>query len=273
MPRNFPPPPGFISVDGNRLATLADVRRIAGAPDAGGSGGVSEETDPVATAAGYQTSAQVATAVSTHAAAADPHTGYVQESLYDANTVLFATTDNTPAALTVATSTVVGRNTSGAIDALTMSALRTLLALASTNISDFTEAVQDVVGAYATSGSGVAATYDDSGNTLTVSRGAVTVNAQTGTSYTLVLADAPKFVTMSNASASTLTVPLNSSVAYPVGTIIEGAQLGAGQVTITATGGVTINATPGLKIAAQYGTFGLIKTATDTWLAYGRLSA
>lgn len=99
-----------------------------------------------------------------------------------------------------------------------------------------------------------------------------TINAQTGTSYTLVLTDADKFVTMTNASASTLTVPPNSSVAFATGTVIEGAQLGAGQVTLTAGSGVTINATPGLNIAAQYGTFGLLKTATDTWLAFGRLA-
>jgi len=102
-----------------------------------------------------------------------------------------------------------------------------------------------------------------------------TINAQTGTSYTAVLADAARaaFLTMSNASASTFTIPPNSSVAFPVGSVIEGAQLGAGQVTITPGSGVTINGTPGLKVAAQYGTFGVLKTATDTWLAYGRLSA
>lgn len=114
--------------------------------------------------------------------------------------------------------------------------------------------------------------YDASFATLTATK---TINAQTGTSYTLVLGDAARnaFLTMSNAGASTLTVPPNSSVAFPVGSEIEGAQLGAGQVTLTPGSGVTINATPGLKIAAQYGTFGLLKTATDTWLAYGRLSA
>jgi hypothetical protein len=136
-----------------------------------------------------------------------------------------------------------------------------------------TEAIQDVIGALIADGSGIDAVYDDAGNVETIQRGAVTIQAQTGTSYTLVLGDAPKFVTMTNASASTLTVPPNSSVAFPVGTIIEGAQLGAGQVTLTPGSGVTINGTPGLKVAAQYGTFGLLKTATDTWLAYGRLSA
>lgn len=120
----------------------------------------------------------------------------------------------------------------------------------------------------------VAGTWTDWG-TLTASTSATrTVNAQTGTTYTLVLSDANNlaFLTMSNASASTLTVPPNSSVAFPVGSVIEGAQVGAGQVTLTAGAGVTLNATPGLKVAAQYGTFGLIKTATNTWLAYGRLS-
>lgn len=99
------------------------------------------------------------------------------------------------------------------------------------------------------------------------------INAQVGTAYTLVLSDAGKWVTMTNAAASTLTVPPNSSVAFPVGTLIDGSQLGAGQVTLTPGAGVTINGTPGLKVAAQYGTFALLKTATDTWLAMGRLSA
>jgi hypothetical protein len=98
-------------------------------------------------------------------------------------------------------------------------------------------------------------------------------NFQTGTSYTLVLSDLGKFVSMLNAAASTLTVPPNSSVAFPVGTIIQGAQRGAGQVTLTPGSGVTIEATPGLKVAAQYGSFALRKLATDTWIAVGRLAA
>lgn len=99
------------------------------------------------------------------------------------------------------------------------------------------------------------------------------VNAQTGTSYTLVLADAAKWLELSNAAAITLTVPPNSAVAFPIGTVIQGMQTGAGQVTIAQGAGVTVNASPGLKVAAQYGSFGLIKVATDTWRAFGRLSA
>ena len=99
------------------------------------------------------------------------------------------------------------------------------------------------------------------------------INAQTGTSYTTVLTDASKLVTLSNASAITITIPPNSSVAYPVGTKIDMAQIGAGQVTVAAGSGVTVNATPTLKLRAQYSAATCIKTATDTWLLVGDLAA
>ena len=98
------------------------------------------------------------------------------------------------------------------------------------------------------------------------------INAQIA-SYTLVLADKDKIVEISNASANTLTVPLNATVAYPVGTQINIIQTGAGQTTVTATGGVTINSTPGLKIRAQWSSATLIKRATNTWVLVGDLSA
>jgi hypothetical protein len=98
------------------------------------------------------------------------------------------------------------------------------------------------------------------------------INAQT-VSYTLVLSDASKLVEISNASANNLTVPLNSSVAFAVGTQISLLQTGAGQMTVVATGGVTINATPGLKLRAQWSSATLIKRATDTWVLVGDISA
>jgi hypothetical protein len=98
-------------------------------------------------------------------------------------------------------------------------------------------------------------------------------NAQTGTTYTTVLADQGKLVELSNASSITLTVPLNSSVAYPTGTQINLLQTGAGQVTVAGAGGVTVNATPGLKLRAQWSSATLIKRGTDTWVLVGDLSA
>jgi hypothetical protein len=100
----------------------------------------------------------------------------------------------------------------------------------------------------------------------------VAINTQTGTTYTTVLADQSKLVTLNNASAITLTIPANSSVAYPVGTKIDFAQLGAGQVTFAGAGGVTINSTPTLKLRAQYSAATCIKIATDTWLLVGDLA-
>jgi hypothetical protein len=97
-------------------------------------------------------------------------------------------------------------------------------------------------------------------------------NAQTGTTYTLVLADQSKMVTLTNAAAITVTVPTNAAVAYPVGTCIDIAQYGAGQVTVAAAGGVTVNGTPGLKLRAQYSGATLWKRATDVWLLMGDLA-
>lgn len=101
----------------------------------------------------------------------------------------------------------------------------------------------------------------------------ITINAQTGTSYTLVLADAGKLVTLSNADPITLTVPLNSSVAFPVGTVIALQQLGAGVISVEGPSGVTINGTdPGDEALTdgQYTTTAaLTQHATNVWSLTG----
>jgi hypothetical protein len=101
-----------------------------------------------------------------------------------------------------------------------------------------------------------------------------TRNAQTGTSYTLVSGDAGNVVSMNNASANTLTVPPNSSVAFPVGTQIDLVQLGAGQTTVAAGGGVTIRSDAAkLKLSGQYVGATLLKLATDEWFLAGSIAA
>jgi hypothetical protein len=99
-----------------------------------------------------------------------------------------------------------------------------------------------------------------------------TINAQTGTTYTTVLSDAAQLVTLNNASAITLTIPPNSSVAYPIGTRIDFIQIGAGQVTVAGGTGVTVNSTPTLKFRAQHSAASCIKIATDTWQLVGDLA-
>ena len=100
------------------------------------------------------------------------------------------------------------------------------------------------------------------------------INAQTGTTYTLLLADHGKLVTLNNGSAITLTIPPNSTAAFPTGTEITLTQLGAGQVTIAAGSGVTAYAADAeLKTRVQYSSAVLTKIASDTWLIAGDLTA
>jgi hypothetical protein len=100
----------------------------------------------------------------------------------------------------------------------------------------------------------------------------ITANRQTE-SYTLVLTDADKLVEMNVVTANNLTVPLNSSVAFPTGTQISLAQYGAGQTTIVATSGVTIRSAGGaLKLAAQYSGATLVKIGTDEWYLFGDIT-
>ena len=102
----------------------------------------------------------------------------------------------------------------------------------------------------------------------------IAINAQTGTTYTTVLADDGKLITADNASPIALTIPPNSSVAYGIGTQINIMQLSAGTVTITAGAGVTLRSDGSkLKTNAQYAVATCCKIATDTWVVVGNLKA
>lgn len=97
------------------------------------------------------------------------------------------------------------------------------------------------------------------------------INAQTGTTYTLALADNGKLITLSNSSAIAVTVPTNATAAFAVGAQVNIQQIGSGQVTISGASGVTINGT-GTKLRTQWSAATLIKTATDTWTMVGDLT-
>lgn len=102
----------------------------------------------------------------------------------------------------------------------------------------------------------------------------IALNAQTGTTYTTVLADDGKLITCDNASPITVTIPPNGTVAYGIGTQINLMQLGAGQVTIAAGAGVTLrSAGSKLKTNGQYAVATCCKIATDTWVVIGNLAA
>jgi len=96
----------------------------------------------------------------------------------------------------------------------------------------------------------------------------LTTSVKSGTSYTLVLADAGTMVQFSNTGAISLEVPTNASVAFPIGTQILIQQTGAspGQTTVSGAGGVTVNVRGSrTKTAGQWAIGTLIKTDTNTW--------
>ena len=101
----------------------------------------------------------------------------------------------------------------------------------------------------------------------------ITANAQTGTTYTLVIGDAGKLVTLSNASAITLTIPANASVAFAVGTVIDLLQLGAGQVTVAITSDTLSSSSGNVKLTGQYSAASIVKTAATTWVLFGDIAA
>jgi len=103
------------------------------------------------------------------------------------------------------------------------------------------------------------------------------LNAQTAT-YTAVLGDASKLVTMSVATANDFLIPTNANVAFAVGTVINVIQIGAGKTTIKAvtSGTTTISSTgasataPALR--AQFSAASCVKVATDIWYIVGDIS-
>jgi hypothetical protein len=93
-------------------------------------------------------------------------------------------------------------------------------------------------------------------------------------SYTLSsLSERDSMIEVSSSSGTTITIPTNSAVAFPVGASIDICQTSTGQVTIAGDTGVTVNATPGLKLRTQWSTCTLFKRDTNTWLVYGDLTA
>jgi hypothetical protein len=103
------------------------------------------------------------------------------------------------------------------------------------------------------------------------------INPQTGTTYTLVLADAGKMITSSNGSAQTITVPPTGTgggeVNFPIGTQIIIQNIGSANATLAEGAGVDIFSKDDNKeIDGQYAAATLIQTATSDWSLIGALA-
>jgi hypothetical protein len=135
------------------------------------------------------------------------------------------------------------------------------------DLPDDTDLVKDGASAIRTVGNG----FDDA-------LGKLTLNAQTA-SYTAVLTDnRNKLVTMDVATANDFLIPTNASVAFPIGSVINVIQIGAGKTTIEAVtpGTTTISSTGATATApelrAQFSAASCIKVATDTWYVVGDIA-
>ena len=122
-------------------------------------------------------------------------------------------------------------------------------------------------------------TGTDSGLSGGVTSGTATLrlklefDAETGTTYTLVAGNLNQLVTLNNASPITLTVPPS---VFSAGDVINIAQIGAGQVTLSQGAGVTINSTGATatapKLRARYSAASIICTASNTFLVVGDIA-
>lgn len=99
------------------------------------------------------------------------------------------------------------------------------------------------------------------------------IKAVGSTSYAPVLTDENKMVTLSNAAAITVTLPSNTTTAFPIGAEIDFLWLGVGQPTFVAGSGATAGGTPGLKLRAQYSAATAKKVSTNGWVVIGDLSS
>jgi hypothetical protein len=101
-------------------------------------------------------------------------------------------------------------------------------------------------------------------------RKALTINTQSGTSYTLVSTDADsKMVQFTSSSSVTVTVP---PAVFTAGQQINLTRYGTGSVTLVGGSGVTVNATPTLVLRAQYSAATLVCIDSTTFVLYGDLS-
>ena len=93
-------------------------------------------------------------------------------------------------------------------------------------------------------------------------------------SYTLsALTERDSLIEVAKATATTITIPTDATLNFPIGTSVDILQTSTGQVTIAGASGVTVNATPGLKLRTTWSSATLFKRAANTWVVYGDLTA
>jgi hypothetical protein len=116
------------------------------------------------------------------------------------------------------------------------------------------------------------------GDSVDASFAGLTVNAQTGLTYTAVKADGLNaIVTMDNAAANVFSIPTDATYNFPIGTTLVVYQKGAGITTIQAvTSGTTTVTSAGavsaVPVLARYKSAAAIKLAANSWTVVGGIA-
>jgi len=116
------------------------------------------------------------------------------------------------------------------------------------------------------------------GDAVDASIAGLTVNAQTGLTYTAVKADGLNaIVTMDNAAANVFSIPTDATYNFPIGTTLVVYQKGAGITTIQAvTSGTTTVTSAGavsaVPVLARYKAAAAIKLAANSWTVVGGIA-
>lgn len=172
----------------------------------------------------------------------------------------------------LASNSIIGNNTGSAATPIALSTSQVKILLSLNNVEN--TALSTWAGSANITTVGAINATSIGSSTPCAIQGFCPTNYQTGTSYTLVLGDAGKRVSLTNGSAIALTVPPAVSVAFAAETEIVLRQGGAGTVTVTAGAGVTILSN-GSKVALNgqysYVTLKLSSTA-NTWDLFGNLA-
>ena len=164
-----------------------------------------------------------------------------------------------------ATSPLTGGGTSGTVTVGIQSASTSQLG--AVQLSDSTASTSTTLAATANA---VKTTYDLA---AAATPKLLSFNAQTGTTYTLVAADAGKLVTTSNASPITVTIPPS---VFSAGQQINVQSIGVGLTTFAQGAGVTITSTGATssapKLRVRYSAATVICTASNVFTIVGDLS-
>lgn len=202
--------------------------------------------------------------------------GATMNTDFNAQTILQATSDNTPVPLTVGASTVVGRAAAGNIVALTAAQLRTII-----NVEDGAD-VTDAANVGA-AGAGILAdaetvaglwnfTGDPTIDSIEIGFKIIPQNIQNG-DYTLVIGDNGKHIyKASGGLGETFTIPANASVAFPIGTAITFINQGTNNMSIAITTDLLTNSANSLTGTRTLGDDGIataVKVSATSWLISG----